>query len=36
MELIINNENANEINNFKAEPLKYIEKYDKAAVTQYK
>lgn len=36
MELIINNENANEINNFKVEPLKYIEKYDKTAVTQYK
>ena len=36
MELIINDGNANEINNFKAEPLKYIEKHDKTAVTQYK
>jgi hypothetical protein len=35
MELILNNSNVNEINNFKAEPLKYIEKYDKSAVTQY-
>lgn len=35
MELILNNNNVNEINNFKADPLKYIEKYDKSAVTQY-
>lgn len=35
MELIINEENANEINNFKADPLKYIEQYDKNAVSQY-
>ena len=35
MELILNNNNVNEINNFKAEPLKYIEEYDQSAVTQY-
>lgn len=35
MELILNNNNVNEINNFKVDPLKYIEQYDKSAVTQY-
>ena len=35
MKLILQNEYANDINNFKINPLKYIEKFDQSAVEEY-
>lgn len=35
MKLILQNEYANDINNFKINPLKYIEKFDQSAIEEY-